>query len=161
MEERSTLDCLDRQKGWGTLDSTKEEHMNTGLPLRLGGWRKVHSSSYRVSHNHVTPSPSSSQVNSQAQLTPCHYAAINLGYPGSGKRLNLGTQRQQSPGTGPRWVCSSHFWHFLKQCPEARHISGSSHRTTPQYPLPHKCRETTQAPPPLWSKVETEDSDLL
>ena len=36
-EERSTLDCLDRRKGWGTLDSTEEEHMNTGLPLRLAG----------------------------------------------------------------------------------------------------------------------------
>ena len=54
---------------------------------------------------------------------------------------------------GRAWcVCSSHFRHFLKQCPEAGHVSGSSHCTTPQYPLPHKCRETTQAPPPCGAK---------
>lgn len=155
MEERSTLDCLDRWEGWGTLDSTKEQYMNTGLPLRQGGERSTLAATW-------FPTTTSLQAPAQAseQSSPAHSEPLCSNESGVA-RIREKTQPWDTEAEGSRWVFSSHFWHFLKRCPETGRISGSSHCTTPQYPLPHKHRETTQAPPPLWSEVETGDSDQL
>ena len=56
------------------------------------GQKEVYSSGYWVSRDHLAVCHSMGQTNAPAQLSPLHSAALGLGQPGIGKRLDHGLQ---------------------------------------------------------------------
>lgn len=146
----------------GLLGQMKKPGLHSGGMcthwLALGaGLKEVCFNSFWVSHDWFIMHSSLSQANALALLIPCHKMILNLRWPGTVKRLDLGMQMWLSPGVEPGWSYGGCCWCLPSGAPEAAQISDSS-CSTPQLNLPsypNKQRETTWAPPPLWSTEET------
>ena len=76
---------------------------------------------------YLTTLPSPSQANTPTPFTPCSSMALDLGWPGPGKRLDLGTQGRpgdlrQSPGRAAAAIVGA----YSTSCPEIANISEGS-----------------------------------
>ena len=81
--------------------------------------------------------PGTTCLDSHSQLcelsnpsTPHHSLELDLGLPGPGRRLNIGTQEWPwGPGMCSRWGSGGHYCHLLRQC----------HRSSPDLWQQHSC----------------------
>ena len=119
-----------------STDSTLEEHVLAGSPLRQGRER-YDLVAARFPGTAWRPTPTQAEQMLRVR--------VDLGQPWLSERLNYGTQRQRGPREEPGWGGSGHCWRSLKQSPRSSpHLwQQLLYHSSP----PDTCQEAMWAPP--------------